>query len=228
MRTVTLSPFAATKSLRILISHTAGSRETTTPAPEAMSASNETSKSSFSQTLSSETPFLKIKLYVVVVVSVCVLLVSLLVCVCILRRRTSRKRKMRVKHSSGLIPVVSKEIVEIKAVGGTDNLGKVEGKIEFGDLLKEEEIEDIKGIEEEEVKNKSGESDDRGSGSSNVSMADAQNIAWGRWYSLKELEIATRGFADANVIGEGGYGVVYKGFLQGGLVVAVKKLLNNK
>lgn len=51
---------------------------------------------------------------------------------------------------------------------------------------------------------------------------------WGRWYSLKEVEHATRGFAEGNVIGEGGYGVVYRGVLQDGSVVAVKNLHNNK
>ncbi|KAF5954859.1 hypothetical protein HYC85_007715 [Camellia sinensis] len=40
--------------------------------------------------------------------------------------------------------------------------------------------------------------------------------------------MATRGFAVENVIGEGGYGIVYKGVLQDGSVVAVKNLLNNK
>lgn len=55
-----------------------------------------------------------------------------------------------------------------------------------------------------------------------------QNIGWGRWYSLKELEIATRGFSPDNVIGEGGYGVVFRGIFQDGSVVAVKNLLNNK
>ncbi|MCI17417.1 putative receptor-like serine/threonine-protein kinase, partial [Trifolium medium] len=55
----------------------------------------------------------------------------------------------------------------------------------------------------------------------------SQNIGWGRWYSLKELENATDGFAEGNVIGEGGYGIVYRGVLQDGSVVAVKNLLNN-
>jgi len=45
---------------------------------------------------------------------------------------------------------------------------------------------------------------------------------------LKELEMATKGFRAENVIGEGGYGVVFRGVLQDGSVVAVKKLLNNK
>ncbi|CAN1320359.1 Probable receptor-like serine/threonine-protein kinase At4g34500 [Linum perenne] len=37
-----------------------------------------------------------------------------------------------------------------------------------------------------------------------------------------ELEMATKGFAEENVIGEGGYGVVYRGVLTDGSVIAVK------
>lgn len=55
-----------------------------------------------------------------------------------------------------------------------------------------------------------------------------EGMGWGRWYSLRELEMATGGFAEGNVIGEGGYGVVYRGVLGDGSVVAVKNLLNNK
>lgn len=55
-----------------------------------------------------------------------------------------------------------------------------------------------------------------------------EGMGWGRWYSLRELEMATRGFNEGNVIGEGGYGVVYRGVLGDGSVVAVKNLLNNK
>jgi len=62
---------------------------------------------------------------------------------------------------------------------------------------------------------------------SEVSVEDP-NIGWGRWYSMKEVELATRGFAEGNVIGEGGYGVVYRGILHDASVVAVKNLLNNK
>jgi hypothetical protein len=71
------------------------------------------------------------------------------------------------------------------------------------------------------------ESDVSGGSRSDASV-DPENIGWGRWYSLKELEIATRGFAEENVIGEGGYGVVYRGVLPDGSVVAVKNLFNNK
>lgn len=121
---------------------------------------------------------------------------------------------MRVKHSSGSIPLVSKEIAEIKEAPDPPPPRAAEGKI--GNEKLEEAQETGGGVEQAKGNGKrSGES-------------DVQNIGWGRWYSLKELEIATRGFSQENVIGEGGYGVVYRGALQDGSVVAVKNLLNNK
>lgn len=53
-------------------------------------------------------------------------------------------------------------------------------------------------------------------------------MGWGHWYTLRELEDCTKGFADENVIGEGGYGIVYYGVLEDNTQVAVKNLLNNR
>ncbi|OEL34123.1 putative receptor-like serine/threonine-protein kinase [Dichanthelium oligosanthes] len=53
-------------------------------------------------------------------------------------------------------------------------------------------------------------------------------MGWGRWYDLAELEVATGGFCAENVVGEGGYGTVYRGVLAGGEVVAVKDLFDHK
>ncbi|AQK70370.1 putative LRR receptor-like serine/threonine-protein kinase [Zea mays] len=44
------------------------------------------------------------------------------------------------------------------------------------------------------------------------------------FFSLKEIESATKHFDPANKIGEGGFGPVYKGTLANGTIVAVKKL----
>ncbi|CAI0377349.1 unnamed protein product [Linum tenue] len=156
--------------------------------------------------LSSTTPFLKLRLYVLIgIVAGCVILVCLTVCLCVRLTRESRRRgRMRVKHSSGSIPLVSKEILEIKAL---DLEASVQTKLACETAV-------VCGKEDEEI---------GGSGDKDVSVE-----GWGRWYSLKELEIATRGFAEENVIGEGGYGVVYRGVLTDGSVVAVKNLLNNK
>lgn len=43
-------------------------------------------------------------------------------------------------------------------------------------------------------------------------------------YAFKELRASTNNFNSKNILGEGGYGIVYKGFLRDGSVVAVKRL----
>uniref|UniRef100_A0A0D9Y3V7 Protein kinase domain-containing protein n=1 Tax=Oryza glumipatula TaxID=40148 RepID=A0A0D9Y3V7_9ORYZ len=43
-------------------------------------------------------------------------------------------------------------------------------------------------------------------------------------YAFKELRAATNNFNSKNILGEGGYGIVYKGFLRDGAIVAVKRL----
>ncbi|KAF5468239.1 hypothetical protein F2P56_012406 [Juglans regia] len=57
---------------------------------------------------------------------------------------------------------------------------------------------------------------------------EVSHLGWGHWYTLRELEVSTNGFADENVIGEGGYGIVYRGVLEDNNMVAVKNLLNNR
>ena len=60
-----------------------------------------------------------------------------------------------------------------------------------------------------------------------VGLPEISHLGWGHWFTLRELEFATNRFAADNVLGKGGYGVVYKGRLINGTEVAVKKLLNN-
>ncbi|XP_068663491.1 proline-rich receptor-like protein kinase PERK8 isoform X2 [Aristolochia californica] len=59
----------------------------------------------------------------------------------------------------------------------------------------------------------------RGGGSSSVTGA----THGARQFSLDELEQATKHFSDSNIIGEGTFGLVYKGLLQDGTVVAIKQ-----
>lgn len=63
---------------------------------------------------------------------------------------------------------------------------------------------------------------------SNGGGPEVSHLGWGHWYTLRELEVATDGFADENVIGQGGYGIVYRGVVADGTQVAVKNLLNNR
>jgi len=46
-----------------------------------------------------------------------------------------------------------------------------------------------------------------------------------RQLTILELEQATRNFSHSNIISEGGFGFVYKGLLQDGSIVAIKRRL---
>ena len=43
-------------------------------------------------------------------------------------------------------------------------------------------------------------------------------------FHFRELQLATNNFSSKNLIGKGGFGNVYKGYLQDGTVIAVKRL----
>jgi hypothetical protein len=60
------------------------------------------------------------------------------------------------------------------------------------------------------------------------SAPEVSHLGWGHWYTLRELEAATLNFGECNVLGEGGYGIVYKGQLPDSTMIAVKNLLNNR
>ncbi|KAB5556962.1 hypothetical protein DKX38_007871 [Salix brachista] len=59
-------------------------------------------------------------------------------------------------------------------------------------------------------------------------VPDVSHLGWGHWYTLRELQVATNSFAHENVIGEGGYGIVYHGVLENNTEIAVKNLLNTR
>ncbi|KAG6534708.1 hypothetical protein ZIOFF_008611 [Zingiber officinale] len=59
------------------------------------------------------------------------------------------------------------------------------------------------------------------------SIPESSLLGWGHWFTTRDLGIATNWFSKDNVIGEGGYGVVYRGKLINGTPVAIKRLLNN-
>ncbi|KAE9602748.1 hypothetical protein Lal_00049415 [Lupinus albus] len=60
----------------------------------------------------------------------------------------------------------------------------------------------------------------------NVSGEDERKISFGqlRRFSLRELQVATKNFSESNVVGQGGFGKVYKGILSDNTKVGVKRL----
>ncbi|GAB4850749.1 hypothetical protein Ancab_030049 [Ancistrocladus abbreviatus] len=60
-----------------------------------------------------------------------------------------------------------------------------------------------------------------------IGLPEISHLEWDHWFTLRDLEIATNSFSTTNIIGRGGYGVVYRGRLINGPEVAVKRLLNN-
>ncbi|XP_039067892.1 probable receptor-like protein kinase At5g18500 [Hibiscus syriacus] len=58
-------------------------------------------------------------------------------------------------------------------------------------------------------------------------LPEFSHLGWGHWFTLRDLQLATNRFSKDNTVGDGGYGVVYRGDLINGTSAAVKKLLNN-
>ncbi|KAL8134628.1 hypothetical protein AgCh_009594 [Apium graveolens] len=61
-----------------------------------------------------------------------------------------------------------------------------------------------------------------------IQLKHCNSIGGIKQYTIEEVETATNGFADENVIGSGDYGIVYRGLLFDHSRVAIKKLVFNK
>ncbi|KAK6805803.1 hypothetical protein RDI58_003588 [Solanum bulbocastanum] len=201
----------------------------------AVSGENHSSGNSLSSFFTSRTPILGLQLYIVVAATVIIMVVVLFLIFLLVRlNRSSKRRRSGGKKSVGLLPLVADVIrdsrtTDLNEIGKVNHLAKKEDEtIAILRKVAQEVIE----IESDGIKGSSGSNESSTSRSDTSSAisgsTESTNIGWGRWYSLKELEMATKGFRAENVIGEGGYGVVFRGVLQDGSVVAVKKLLNNK
>ncbi|KAF3336207.1 putative serine/threonine-protein kinase [Carex littledalei] len=194
--------------------------------------SSSSSSPTLEEHLNRKTIVLGLQLWTVIGIAVGISIFSVLVVLaaCISLRHRHQRHRSASKHrwSSTLpltqIPTISKEIKEV-----TSN------------YLFEPSIDDInEHINESEtakIELGTGRSD-----SFRYMMADAavhditpplaglpefSYLGWGHWFTLRDLELATNRFTKENIIGEGGYGIVYRGQLVNGEPVAVKKLLNN-
>ncbi|KAK4487813.1 hypothetical protein RD792_005493 [Penstemon davidsonii] len=177
--------------------------------------------------LSKKTSIFGLHLWVVIGIilgAVIVLILFLLsLCITALRRRRTTKNAKPYE----VTPVISKEIGEIihedhrfilpQVVPEIQiDMGKVEHRVVFSD----------RGASSGESRATSGA--DTSSFGGSGSLPEVSHLGWGRWYTLRELEAASNGLSDENVIGEGGYGIVYYGLLADNTRIAIKNLLNNR
>ncbi|CAH8330017.1 unnamed protein product [Eruca vesicaria subsp. sativa] len=163
------------------------------------------------------------------------------------RRKSSRSSSNQIPVSRQLPPTVSEEIKEIRVDEVSSSNGGGGGGNEYPSISEKfGHKEPEKGIVVADSEN--GDSSRSGSfnhleknkDGSSVSSANPMtapsplsglpefsHLGWGHWFTLRDLQMATNQFSRENIIGDGGYGVVYRGNLVNGSPVAVKKLLNN-
>ncbi|XP_021752716.1 probable serine/threonine-protein kinase At1g01540 [Chenopodium quinoa] len=203
--------------------------------------------------LSKQTSIFGIRLWVLVGVSVGAAIVIFLFLVSlwfISKRNNSKKAKqsqLSPTSNTTIIPVLSKEIQEI-TVAKPAHTNTHAHQHHQPDPDRIMGIDDnhaliVKEGREERIQIEMLGKDKFGGSSSAASVGGGRNLGdhqvatvvpevshlgWGRWYTLRELEDATNRFSDQNVIGEGGYGIVYYGVLDDNTQIAVKNLLNNK
>ncbi|XP_019152672.1 PREDICTED: probable serine/threonine-protein kinase At1g01540 [Ipomoea nil] len=202
--------------------------------------------------LSKRTTVFGLRLWVVVGVCVvaAIVLVLFFISLWLSSRRNGRKKIMAfLPHKKPKIPNVSKEIQEIRVDPSRPRPESPKlSLVAMQDPVPEPEEESRSSGGDQRIHMENGKGHiilhparlGPGSGSSHGSekprsgdqaigvVPEVSHLGWGHWYTLRELEISTNGFSDENVIGEGGYGIVYHGVLEDNTKVAVKNLLNNR
>ncbi|GAU28647.1 hypothetical protein TSUD_159280 [Trifolium subterraneum] len=185
--------------------------------------------------LSKHTSIFGLRLWVVIgiLIGVVIVFILFLISLCVVSRR--RHRRTGDYKITGATP--AKEIQEIVHIPGPHMLrrptpAKVPeihvdiGRQEHRVVVKSDRVSS--GESKGTVGSGCETTSSFGSGSVGGIGPEVSHLGWGRWYTLRELEDATGGLCPENVLGEGGYGIVYHGVLTDGTKVAVKNLLNNK
>jgi hypothetical protein len=185
--------------------------------------------------LSKHTSIFGLRLWVVIgiLIGAIIVFILFLISLCVVSRR--RNRRTGDYKITGATP--AKEIQEIVHIPGPHMLrrptpAKVPeihvdiGRQEHRVVVKSDKVSS--GESKGTVGSGCETTSSFGSGSVGGIGPEVSHLGWGRWYTLRELEDATGGLCPENVLGEGGYGIVYHGVLTDGTKVAVKNLLNNK
>ncbi|KAJ0051712.1 hypothetical protein Pint_01409 [Pistacia integerrima] len=215
------------------------------------------SEGSLNTELSKKTAFLGLKLWVVIGISVGAFIVLILCILSVWVSFRRKSRRSLDKFSLTQIPNVSKEIKVDRVGGQSFNdrpeslflsvQDKSSDRNSEKMLVRKSSDPDNMSqcssiyLHERACSSQSGEEGSSGiiqkhsslsygglvTASPLVGLPEGSHLGWGHWFTLRDLQSATNRFAAENVVGEGGYGVVYRGRLINGTEVAVKKLLNN-
>ncbi|KAK8957083.1 putative serine/threonine-protein kinase [Platanthera zijinensis] len=199
--------------------------------------------------LSHKTSIFGLRLWVLIAICVGVAIIAILfllsLCLAYRRRRplpTSHKLLKHCLHDA--TPPISKEIIEILRLHSPPRITATEAQnaavppftgIQM-DIGKQNRRFVVSNHHRQTPADSSSASGESRSTAADVNISpkgiggipEVSHLGWGHWYTLRELEEATGGFVDENVVGEGGYGIVYRGVLSDDTAVAIKNLLNNR
>ncbi|KAK4595259.1 hypothetical protein RGQ29_013621 [Quercus rubra] len=197
--------------------------------------------------LSKKTAIFDLKVWEVIGIAVGLFIVIILsvLSMCLTSRKKSRRARDNIPLTQ--IPTVSKEIKEVRVeqVSAEEFVPRDGILLTIHDKSSEKESDKVLvhlgmgKVKNGDNSSQSGsfhhlEKDGGGSQSGDDSapsplsgLPEFSHLGWGHWFTLRDLDLATNRFAKDNVLGEGGYGVVYRGQLINGTPVAVKKILNN-
>lgn len=197
---------------------------------------------------------LKVWQLIGIAVGLFIIIILALIPLCLTSRKKARKARDKLPASQ--IPSISKEIKEIRVEHIAPSEGKfLTLKDKFSDKDSDKVVvhEDSGKAKNGDASSQSGSfhrveggvlSGDEGSSGTYTmykpssshpitapsplsGLPEFSHLGWGHWFTLRDLEVATNRFSKENVIGEGGYGIVYKGCLINGTPVAIKRILNN-
>lgn len=146
------------------------------------------------------------------------------------RRRHQRHPHPHPQRHRSQIPAVSKEIKEVTSNYLFEPDPDPDPDPEIGDASEPNESETAKldlGARRSDSCCYALPLTDKNAAPPFTALPGFSDLGWGHWFTLRDLEFATNRFTKDNIIGEGGYGIVYRGQLLNGAPVAVKKLLNN-
>ncbi|CAK9184477.1 unnamed protein product, partial [Ilex paraguariensis] len=175
------------------------------------------------QKLSVPTSFFGFKLWITIAICIGLVIVLALLCICCYFISCRRRKPPEVRYRKANPAAASKNLRSNYSASSLDRrlLSSNGWDVEMSIAAPEK-----KALYSDQWSTQTGGT------TSNVNDLGAvtvvSDVCRGNRFTLRDIEVATNGFADDNVIGSGDYGIVYRGVLLDNTRVAVKKLPSNR